>query len=126
MKRTLLSIIFSTSIILLYAQNKPDSVLIIPKNTAYLTIGGASGALLSINYERRFLVSEEFFLTTGLAIGYNEEFKLCIFGPCNQPIKRYLIIPQHITANFGKARSFFEVGLGGCIIGGISTTNYLF
>lgn len=125
MKRLFLSILMITFSGILNAQLKLDNIELRPKNNAYVTIGGADGALISFNYERLFLNSEKFFITAKIGAGYNEQFRLCIFGPCSTPTKKYFVITQHITTNFGKGRSFFEAGLGSTIIGGVASTNFL-
>ncbi len=84
-------------------------------------MGDAS--LISLNYERQFVISPTFILTGKLGLGYNEEFMICIFGSCIQDT--YLTIPHHITCNFGTERSFFEIGLGGTIVSGYKTQFYL-
>jgi hypothetical protein len=86
-------------------------------------LGDAS--LFSINYERQFLVSSTIILSSKFGLGYNEEFKLCIIGPCSSSPEKYLTIPHHITGNFGKGKYFFEFGLGGTIINGNTNQPYL-
>lgn len=125
MKRLFISILIITYSSILNAQLKLDNIEIRPKNNAYLTIGGADGALISLNYERLFLTSEKFFITAKIGAGYNEQFRLCILGPCSPPIKKYFVITEHLTADFGKGKSFFEVGLGSTIICGVASTNVL-
>ena len=80
---------------------------------------------MSINYEKQFLVAESFILTTKFGLGYNHEFRICLFGPCSSPLKYYLTIPHHFTANLGKRRSFFEFGLGGTILSGETSEPYI-
>jgi hypothetical protein len=122
MNRIILIIVFTISGTFLFAQNNRDSTDIRPINNINLSIcGGAS--IISLNYERLFLINQNFFITGKLGIGYNEEFKLCIFGPCSPP-EKYITIPHHITGNLGKGRHFFEFGLGGTIIIGKTNQHY--
>jgi hypothetical protein len=123
MKRIILAIVFAMSGIILFAQNKTDTTDRRPKNNINLNILG-DASIISINYERLFFITPCFFLTGKLGIGYNEEFKLNIFGPSSPP-KQYFAIPHHITGNFGKGRNFLEFGLGGTIIDGNTKQNYL-
>ena len=39
--------------------------------------------------------------------------------------EKYLTFPHHITVNLGKGESFLEFGLGGTIINGNTSNNYL-
>ena len=94
---------------MLFAQNQEEIVDARPLNSINLNLLG-DASLISINYERQFLVSPAFILSSKLGLGYNFEF--IIFG---NP-EHYLTIPHHITGNIGKGRHFFEFGLGGTII----------
>ena len=95
-----------------------------PLNNISLNLLG-DASKLSINYEKQYLVGESFILTTKFGLGYNQEFRLCIFGPCSSPAENYLTIPHHFTANLGNRRSFFEFGLGGTILYGETSEPYL-
>jgi hypothetical protein len=95
-----------------------------PLNSISLNLLG-DASKLSINYEKQFLVGESFILTTKFGLGYNHEFRICLFGPCSSPLKYYLTIPHHFTANLGKRRSFFEFGLGGTILYGETSQPYI-
>ncbi len=104
---------------LLFAQSNNDSILVRPKNNISINLLG-DASLVSVNYERLFVINPSFFITAKLGIGYNEEF--CLFG-CDDR-EKYLTIPQHITGNFGKGKNFFEFGLGGSIISGHTVQDY--
>ena len=93
------------------------------KNINLNLLGDAS--IISINYEKQYLVGETFILSTKFGLGYNQEFKLCFFGPCSSPPENYLTIPHHFTLNFGNSRSFFEFGLGGTILSGETNQPYI-
>lgn len=103
---------------MLFAQNQEEIVDARPLNSINLNLLG-DASLISINYERQFLVSPAFILSSKLGLGYNFEF--IIFG---NP-EHYLTIPHHITGNIGKGRHFFEFGLGGTIINGNTTQPYI-
>ena len=95
-----------------------------PLNNISLSFLG-DASKVSINYEKQFLVAESFILTTKFGLGYNHEFRICLFGPCSSPLKYYLTIPHHFTANLGKRRSFFEFGLGGTRLYGETNDPYI-
>ena len=95
-----------------------------PLNNISLNFLG-DASKISINYEKQFLVGESFILTTKFGLGYNQEFRLCLFGSCSSPSKNYLTIPHHFTANLGNRRSFFEFGLGGTILYGETSEPYI-
>jgi len=123
MKKIALPIILLFTGIVLFAQNQEDTLDLRPVNNISLNLLG-DASIISINYERQFLLSPNFILSGKLGLGYNTEFKICIFGPCSPP-ENYLTIPHHITGNIGKERHFFEFGLGGTIINGNTTQHYL-
>lgn len=123
MKRIITTSILSLLLIRLLAQDKPDPIGDIPESNINLNLLG-DASLISINYERLFFVNSTSFLTGKIGVGYNEEFQLCIWGPCS-PSEKYLTIPHHITGNLGSGRRFIEFGLGGTIISGNTNQNYL-
>ena len=122
MKRIILTIVIALLGTVLFAQNKIDTAEIRPKNNINLSLL-VDASIISLNYERLFLITPGFFTTGKVGLGYNEEFKLCP-GTCSPPNK-YITIPHHITGNLGKGRHFFEFGLGGTIIIGITNQHYL-
>jgi len=117
----LLSIFFCFGIVLKAQENsifqigEVQNVLDRPLNNISLNLLG-DASILSINFEKQYLVRKSFILTTKFGLGYNQEFRLCIFGPCSSPAENYITIPHHFTANLGNKRSFFEIGLGGTIL----------
>ena len=122
MKKIITTLVFTISGLILFAQNKIDTVNIRPSNNIYLDILG-DASLISINYERLFFITPYFFITGKLGIGYNQQFKT-LMG--TSPEEKYLTLPHHITGNLGKGRHFFEFGLGGTVINGKTNQHYLF
>ncbi len=108
----------------LFAQNQEGIIKARPINNINLNLLG-DASIISVNYERQIIVSSIFILSSKLGLGYNEEFQICIWGPCSTPSEKYLTIPHHITGNIGKGKHFFEFGLGGTIINGNTTQPYL-
>ena len=110
----------------IFQRGKKKSVEDRPLNNISLNLLG-DASILSINYEKQYLVRKVFILTTKFGLGYNQEFRLCVFGPCSSPAENYVTIPHHFTANFGNKRSFFEFGLGGTILlYGVTSDPYIF
>lgn len=107
----------------LFAQGQEEINNDRPLNSINLNLLG-DASLISLNYEKQSLLSPTFILSSKLGLGYNEEFQLCIFGPCSSPPEKYLTIPHHITGNIGKGIHFFEFGLGGTIIYGKTSQPY--
>lgn len=79
-------------------------------------------SLISLNYERYFIVGPTFLINSKIGLGFNEEFQICFGGPCLT--EKYLTIPHHITFNVGKDNKFLEFGLGGTVIKGNTTEPY--
>ena len=123
MKKTLFFLLFVMPGLFLFAQGNYDSTYARPVNSINLSFLG-DASLISINYERRFLVSHKFILSSKLGFGFNRELRICPFGPC-PPTETYATIPHHITGNLGNGPHFFEFGLGGTIITGNKTQPYL-
>jgi hypothetical protein len=97
----------------LFAQKEEESHLDRPKKNIFLSTIGADLTIVSINYDRLFLIKPKFFLTIGMGMGFNthlDDFEL------QRPY--HLTFPQHFTMNFGKRKSFFEFGIGGTVIFG--------
>jgi len=110
----------------LLAQPPRDSSDITPYTVSSMNInllGDAS--LISLHYEGRKFVRSAVFITGKVGLGFNEEFRLCLFGPCSPP-QRYLTIPHHVTANFGGSKHYFELGMGGTIISGSDRGYFLY
>jgi hypothetical protein len=109
----------------LFAQNKEDSIKVRPLNGINLNVLG-DASIFGVNYERYFPISSRFILSGKVGLGYNQEVQFCLFGSCasGRP-EQYLTIPHHITANIGKGRKLFELGLGGTVFKGKTTYPYL-
>jgi len=124
MKKTLLTVVLlAFSWQLLLSQSTMDSSNMRPMNNVNLSfIGDVS--VISINYERLFLVKSNSFITGKLGVGFNQEFQICFSSNCGPP-ENFTTIPHHITANVGKGKHFFEFGLGGTFISGNDDHNYL-
>jgi hypothetical protein len=88
------------------------------KNNIYLSTLGADLTIVSINYERFFLLRTKFFLTGELGIGYNAQVDDFEFQGIS-----YLTFPQHFTMNLGKRKNFFEFGIGGTLFIGNDLPN---
>lgn len=121
-KLVIISIIFAISSTFLLAQKNSDTLTTRPQNSFALNMFG-DASITSVGYERLFANKPGFFLTGKIGIGLNQEFKICVWGPCDPP-EMFLTIPHHITANFGKGRHFLEIGLGGSIIAGNTRQHY--
>ncbi|MBE0651294.1 MAG: hypothetical protein IH595_10690, partial [Bacteroidales bacterium] len=109
--------------VILAAQTRNDAVNNRPVDNLNLTFLG-NASLISFNYERLFFIKPASFLAFDLGLGYNEEFQICIFGPC-PPTLKYFTLPHYVTGNIGKRRHFFEFGLGGTVIVGNTAQHYL-
>ena len=81
-------------------------------------LGDAS--IISVNYDRLYLIKPTFILTGKLGLGITKEITL--FGGKGD---NYLTIPHHFTGNFGKGRNFLELGIGGTFVGGKSYIDYI-
>lgn len=88
-----------------------------PLNTFNLNLLG-DASLASIHYERLLEVDSTFLMAFKLGLGFNRQFRLCLFGPCSSPANKYLTVPMHVTANAGGGRNFFEFGVGVTLIRG--------
>ncbi len=84
------------------------------QSVAFNILGEASG--LSLNYERFFVLNDKMLLSAKIGMGVVHEFELCIFGNCS-PLRTFLTVPHHVTLNLGKRRHFFEIGMGGTLLG---------
>ena len=122
MKRFFITVVLVISALILFAQNKIRTINERPENNFNLNLFG-DASIISINYERLFIINPNLILTGQLGLGYNEEFQICIFEPCSPP-EQYLTVPHHVTLNLGNRRNFFEFGLGDTIICGNTSQHY--
>jgi hypothetical protein len=95
-----------------------------PLNNISLNLLG-DASIISINYEKQYLVGKSYVLSTKFGLGYNQEFCISFGNGSCSPVEDYLTIPHHFTANIGKRRSFFEFGLGGTILSGETSEPYI-
>lgn len=124
MKKNILIVVHILFGTVLFAQNNIDPSNVRPINGININLLG-DASLVSINYERLLLINSNFFIAGKAGLGYNEDFNICIFGPCSPP-EKYLTIPHLITGNLGIDVLFFEFGLGGTLISGNTNRHYLF
>ncbi len=96
-----------------------------PVNIISLNILG-DATIASLNYERLFPAEpEHFFLAAGLGVGVNTFVTLHSEAGKSYTLDNFAVIPHHITGNIGGGRHFFELGLGGAIIGSQGGQPYL-
>jgi hypothetical protein len=114
-------ILFST---ITKGQPTEDTLYRRPSNNVYVNLLG-DASWISINYERRFFVRPTYFLTGKIGYGYNEEFQICIWDNLCSSNHQYITIPHHISVNVGKGRHYLETGIGGTLIMGHTSQNYL-
>ena len=118
----LLVVLLTTISLMSFSQKQEEIIDTRPLNNININLLG-DASRVSINYERQFLVSTTFNLTSKLGLGYNQEYQLCLGGGCGPPDK-YFTLPHHITGNLGKGRHFFEFGFGGTFLTGNKTLFY--
>ena len=123
MRRIIIALLLFNSIFS-HSQDSTEPIDTRLLNSIYVNLLG-DASIISINYERLLIASPNSFFSSKLGIGYNEEFELCIFGPCSDQ-KKFLTIPHHFTVNFGKGKHFFEFGFGGTGIIGNPNQPYVF
>lgn len=86
-----------------------------PINNIGLNIG--EGSAIALIYERIKDLDGKSFLAGKIGIGYNEEFKICVFGPCSSA-KQFTIFPTSVSANLGNSKNYLELGLGHIYVSG--------
>ena len=107
MNRVLLVLFLTFSTAGAYSQDtdtvqKWRSDFIISANIA----GDAS--ILSLGFDKFFFLKPALTLSAKVGFGFNQEFQ--IFS--SEPPNSYFILPHHLTCNFGRNRSFLELGVG--------------
>jgi len=123
MKRIILILVFALLRLFLLAQNNIDTTETRPINNINLNIFG-DGSVISINYERLYVINPGFFITGKLGIGYYED--ICLLF-CSYPPNKHITIPHHITGNLGIRRNIFlEIGLGGTLMYGTNQHYFLY
>jgi hypothetical protein len=116
--RIIIALTFLLSGAILSAQDDEESHINRPRNNVYLSTLGADLTIVSIDYERLFLIRRRFFFTGELGAGYNAQVDDFEFQGIS-----YLTFPQHFTMNLGKRKSFFEFGIGGTLFIGEDLPN---
>jgi len=121
--RIILVIILSFCLLETFSQSNTDTIKTRPLSSFNLNILG-DASLFSVNYELLFLTRTNIIIGTKIGLGYNEEFKICVWENCSAP-KKYFTIPHSFTVNYGKKKHFLEMGVGGTVIVGSSSQNYM-
>jgi hypothetical protein len=103
-----------------YAQSQREAIDPRPLRNLNLNIWG-DASLISLNFERQYIIEEGLILSGKIGLGYNQE--LSFFSNSTD---QFFTIPHHITMNGGEGRHFVELGLGGTLIGGANSQPYLF
>lgn len=84
-------------------------------------LGDAS--LISGNFERLHLLHPKLALSGKIGLGFNKTLNLICIDKCPDT-HAYLTLPHHITSIYGNGRHFLEMGLGGTLLIGNSTSAY--
>ncbi|MFD2515934.1 hypothetical protein ACFSRY_18830 [Pontibacter locisalis] len=125
MKKIVLLIALTASSLSLFAQSKAgltDKPEIRPQNNIYINLLG-DASIVSLNYDRLLFISQGFFFSGKVGVGYNEEFSICSSEGCSP--EQFITVTHHVTGNLGKGRHFAEFGLGGTLINGNTNEKYL-
>jgi hypothetical protein len=127
MKKSFLQIVLTLLSIRSFAQDSTEFNIGRPRNSVHLNFLG-NASILSLNFERLYLINTTTFLSFNLGVGYNKNNvlgnTLYFMGTTPPPLERVLTIPHSITLNIGKRKHFFEGGLGGSTFLGNSNSNY--
>ena len=77
----------------------------------FIISGNLAGdaSILSLDFDKLFFLKPALTLSVKGGLGFNSEFQLF----SSEPPNNYFILPHHVTCNFGKNRSFLELGVGG-------------
>ncbi len=94
-----------------------------PLNNAAINICG-DASILSLHYERLFVLNPNLLLAGKLGIGFDEPTIKYLFGYTTPPNDYFIALPHHLTCNLGKGRHFFEFGLGGSLVWEGSSRDY--
>ncbi|THD69872.1 hypothetical protein E7Z59_05975 [Robertkochia marina] len=106
-----------------WSQTQEELIFERPLNNLYLGFLGDL-SLIAVNYERLFEINSRVLLAGQLGVGYNEEFQLCFFGPCQEPAEKFVTFPVRFSGLLGKKKHFLEVGVGGTLVYGSSPHPY--
>lgn len=121
MKKTLTIFLLLCAVTLAQAQETTDSEYDRPD---FIISGNISSgaALLSLDFEKLVFLQPDRLLAIGVGFGFNQEFQ--IFSTSEGP-ENYFMLPHHLTYNWGKKKSFFELGAGATWISGDRQNWYL-
>lgn len=118
MKRAVMLILFVFQLsVPTWSQTEVGLVDKRPLNNVYLGLLGDL-SIITVNYERLFDIDTGVLLAGQLGVGYNEEFQLCFFGPCQEPAEKYVTFPVRFSGLLGKKKHFLEMGVGGTFLFG--------
>jgi hypothetical protein len=89
----------------------------------FILSGNLAGdaSILSLGFEKLFFPKPVLTLSVKAGLGFNTEFQLF----SSDPPDNYFILPHHVTCNFGRNRSYLELGAGGAWVTGNSNNYYL-
>ena len=68
-------------------------------------------SFFSLGFEKLFFVKPSMMIAGKVGLGFNTEFDLS-----DNPSDTYFVLPHHLTANYGKRKSFLEFGIGASFI----------
>ncbi|MEA1873560.1 MAG: hypothetical protein U9N51_03895 [Bacteroidota bacterium] len=106
-----------------FAQEYMQTDYATPLNSISINFLG-DASITSLNYSRIIPTHTDVFINTKFGIGYQKTFDICLWGGCDTPLK-FISFPHHVTGNFGKKRSFLELGIGGTFLCRKDYLNYL-
>ncbi len=118
MKRTLLIVLSLLPLALSYAQDEPTPTIERSDFTISLNMAGDI-SIISLGFEKLYFIKPAFAITGKIGLGINSEFSLS-----DNPANTYFVLPHHVTANFGKRKSFLELGIGGSYMTGSQVSEY--
>lgn len=122
MKKKFLTLILIVSATIICAQDSNKYIDIRPVNNIYINVFG-DASLISLNYEKLFIIHPNIILTGKIGLGFNLGDLFCSNGSCS--LHNYITIPHHLTINFGIDRFFLEIGYGGTVVNGNRNQEYL-
>jgi hypothetical protein len=82
---------------------------------------GGGISMMSLGFEKLFFIKPAFILAGKVALGFNSEFEISSSEPPNHTF----LLPHHVSCNFGRNRSFLELGLGGAYMSNAFGNRYL-
>ena len=82
---------------------------------------GGDASIFSLGFEKLFFIKPALTLAGKVALGFNSEFEIISTGPSLNTF----LLPHHVSCNFGKNKSFLELGLGGAYMSNARVKRYL-